>query len=280
MTNSKITFTLDADGADQRLDRLLALRLDGVSLRAARRLVERGRVLVDGRTRPAGYRPRVGQRVEVSDRADPYHGPAPRLVVVREDFAAFFKPAGLNTQAQAGSALPSLEALLPTLTDRPVILVNRLDRDTSGLVLGAFSSQGVARFRALECAGGVEKRYLALAVGHIDRPLTLTAALDTAGKATVRVLARDNPDPLRHTLVQPLARVGELTLVLATIARGARHQIRAHLAGAGHPLAGDALYGGPDRPSGLGLHHVAVRFAGFFARVDPDWPELQVKLEL
>ena len=279
MTNPKHELCVPSGQAGHRLDRFLVDHLGGVSLRAARRLVERGLALVDERPSRPGTRLAAGQRVTVCLALPAYTGPAPRVLCESGEFAAFFKPAGLSTAALAGSDDPSLEALLPGLVQRPVQLVNRLDRATSGIVLGAFSAEAALGFRAQENSGRVDKRYLALAQGCLEQPMTITAALKTAGGAKVRVQDDDDPDPLRHTLVIPLAVVGQQSLVLARIAKGARHQIRAHLAHAGHPLAGDDLYGGPERAEGLALHHWRLTFEGFCAQSDPDWAEVQAKLE-
>jgi 23S rRNA pseudouridine1911/1915/1917 synthase len=277
MTNKK-AFPVGDDDAGARLDRFVS-GAAGVSLRAARRLVERGVATVDGAMRTPGYKLRAGQGVEVAQEEWGAPEEMPRLLARSGDYAAFFKPPGLHTAAVCGSFEPSLEALLPDIApELSVRLVNRLDRDTSGIVLGGLSDQAALRFRELEDAGLVDKRYLALVRGEVAGGTTLTWALDTEGRATVRVPGVETPDRLRWTHVRPVAGQGGLTLVEARIAKGARHQIRAHLAHAGHPIAGDALYGGPQAAS-LRLHHWRVSFPGFCAQAAPAWEEAQVLVE-
>ena len=79
------------------------------------------------------------------------------------------------------------------------------------------------------------------------------------------MLDRDDPDPLRWTEATPLLSLGKAVLVLAEIRKGARHQIRAHLAGSGFPILGDATYGHGE-PCGLRLAPlpggVRARFRG------------------
>lgn len=287
MTNENLTRTTSASDAGDRLDRFLGRVLPDGGLRAARRLIGRGAVTVDGVPRPAAHKLRLGQTVSVRRRdPDREPSPAPRLVQATGDFAALLKPAGLHTVRQTGSDEASLEDALPGLfPGKPLLLANRLDRDTSGIVLAAFSAEALARFRALEADGRVEKLYLTLVSPPLAGPTVLTRALDTAGGTAVRVLDRDDPDPGRHTRVVPLDVPDGAGLVLARIARGARHQIRAHMARTGHPIVGDPLYGDPGRrppawavPGRLYLHHLRIRFEGFSAQIPPDWPELGLDL--
>lgn len=325
MTNEK-EFTVDAVSANLRLDRFLC-EAAGLSLRSARRHLERGAVLVDGAARQASYKLREGQGVRIESHGGELPTPqGARLLKVEGGFAAFFKPAGLHTVELSGGGGPSLEAMLGRLyPEGPVRLVNRLDQDTSGIVLGALDEASARRFRSLEDLGAVDKRYLAVVAGNCVQPMLLAWALDMADRTTVKVLEEDARDELRFTSVRPLAHriptpgaasldaslgafagasahergepspaeagasgeSGEsgLTLVEARIAKGARHQIRAHLARAGFPILGDSRYGGPAWP-GLRLHHWSSTFAGFEVRSLPQWPEwpgwktVDVSLEL
>ena len=115
-----------------------------------------------------------------------------------------------------------------------------------GGLINSFTRDGFTfdgGIRALEDAGAVEKTYLAVVHGRLDGVLSLGRELDVADRAVTRVLDRDTADPLRRTQVTPVREAGGLTLVRCRIAKGARHQIRAHLAAAGHPLVGDPVYG-------------------------------------
>lgn len=278
MTNEK-TFAVRPEAEGERLDRFLA-QAGAMSLRTARRLVQRGAATVDGAVRTGGYRLRPGQTVALAEENPKGPHAQPHLVRQGEAFVAFFKPAGLHSVSVCGSFEPSLEACLPDLVPGiQVVLVNRLDRDTSGIVLGALSDQAAESFRAFENAGRVDKRYLALVQGMVDAPLQLKWELDTADRARVRVLEADTQDRLRWTAIRPIARHGGLTLVEAGIAKGARHQIRAHLARAGHAIAGDLLYQGPPAP-GLRLHHWCINFPGFSAQALPAWDEVKSLVEI
>jgi len=278
MTNEK-TFAVPPQADGERLDRFLA-QAGGMSLRTARRLVQRGAVTVDGAVRTGGYRLRMGQSAAIAQGDSKRQSAASRLIQRTESFVAFFKPSGIHSVNVCGSFEPSLEGSLPELMPgERVLLVNRLDRDTSGIVLGALNPQAAESFRAYENAGRVDKRYLAIVHGVVDAPLQLKWALDTADRAQVKVLDADTGDRLRWTAIRPIAGLAGLTLVEAGIAKGARHQIRAHLARAGYAIAGDVLYSGPPAP-GLRLHHWCVNFPGFGAQALPDWDEVKALVEI
>lgn len=220
---------------------------------------------------------------------------APRVHIVRRHagYAAVFKPGGMHSAHIAGGPANSLESLIAELFPDPEDsgdtapqLINRLDRLTSGMVMVAFGPEKVEEFHRLEDAGAVEKLYLAVVHGDLKNPLSIQAALDTAKRRTTRVLASPADDPLRHTTILPLGSVtlaGEATpctLVLASIHKGARHQIRAHLAHAGHPIAGDPIYGPPAGENSrhpLYLHHYHIEFGEFSATCSPpqEWHQWQ-----
>ena len=275
-----------------RLDAALGLALPGMGLRARRRLWEHCRVSVNGRPAEPGSAVSGGDAVLVEALASPGSSSSPpakqpECAASGPDFLAFVKPCGLHSAHVAGSPAPSLEALLPD----SLILLTRLDKATSGLVLAARSPEAAGRFRELEARGKVEKRYLAVVRGRLEAAITATGRLLVANRPVTGVLDEADPDPARHSHVEPLRRVTvaafpggcpggvavgaeALTLVRVTIRRGARHQIRAHLAHAGYPLLGEALYApAPESraPGCLYLHHEEVAFPGFAASCPAPW---------
>lgn len=275
MTNdTTTTWTLPPEADGWRLDKALGLLLPEVGLRGRRRLIESGLTTVNGRARAAGYRVRAGQSVAmVPADLERRFGPADLPVVLTVgDYVLLNKPAGLHSAALAQGGGESVEALLPEVfSGRPSFLLSRLDSLTTGLLPAAFSPVAAAAYRDMEEAGEVDKTYLA--VGHGEPASTFfrcDGELDAADRKKTRVLERATIDSLRMTEVEALETRGGLTLFRCTIKKGARHQIRTHLAWAGHPLVGDPLYGFGEGER-LFLHCAGIDCPAFAAVCDPPW---------
>ncbi|MDL2306532.1 hypothetical protein LJC48_00690 [Desulfovibrio sp. OttesenSCG-928-C06] len=354
-----------------------------------------------------------------------FTGFVPEIVAAGRDFVAFSKPGGIASASLSGGGSQSMEELIARhwrevwlsfvtrnpqdaeavcsardcgangsdIPPRPT-LCNRLDADTSGLLLGAFDSEGVALFRQYERDGKARKKYLALAHGIAPQYMLMDKTLDTYKRKTTLVLPHSDLDYTRHTRAvllktfetpdeveadvpenvtvpgelqcassqagpvspqnsplasqsasQPVSRsdlgnsailagqampdrlnsqdspddagllpelfdsgasgdagdvsqfarsyadgilkddsvmaglrylvslTGPLSLMELTILRGARHQIRAHLANAALPIVGDTQYGleSTSRAGRMFLHHFEISLPGFRAEVAPDW---------
>lgn len=268
-------FTTDISDEGSRLDFFVATRLS-CGHRNAKRLIVHKKVTVNGKERPAHYKLAAGAEVAIVATPDGENFSLPAAftpVAENADYAIFHKPGGLHTVSIAGSPAASLENALASHTP-PVALLSRLDRETSGLVAAAFSHDAAERFKKLEAEGKIRKEYIALVYGVLSGPLLLQNALDTHNRKTTRVLEAPSEDAARFTEVRPLSLpspLADATLVAATIKRGARHQIRAHLAFAGHPIVGDPLYGKKDLSGPLFLHHARLTIPGLTAFSPPPW---------
>lgn len=318
MSNGKekggLVWTVPTGLEGSRLDAALAEVMPELGLRARRRLWDCGRILLDGKAAKPGSPVRAGQLLTIVP-ADPggdtsRYALKPCFVKEQDGFVFLAKPAGLPSAAIAGQPGLSAESFLREewadlraeysphiLPENPPLLCNRLDTATSGLLTAAVCERGVKDFRAWESSGRTLKLYFALVRGVVKDEMTITRAIDAAKRKKSLVLDVDDPDEARHSHVLPLRAVFEggrtesdaLTLVRVLIKRGARHQIRAHLAWAGHPIVGDGLYGDVrSEDSGLEsgsllLHHAAIKLPVAEASLTPPWtlwPELSSGLNL
>ncbi len=238
--------------AGERLDAFLAGPLGSRS--RAQRLIDDGRVRVDGAARAKGYRIAAGERVEVDEPEPPEPQDAGDVAfaVVHEDDAVLVvdKPAGVVVHPGAGVHGPTLvDALAGRVAggpdpERPGV-VHRLDRDTSGLLVLARTEAAYAVLQRAMAAREIEREYLALVEGV---PPARTGLIDAPIGRDRRVRTRmstdtDAPREARTRFAVERTFGDRAALLRVRLETGRTHQVRVHLQAIGHPVAGDREYG-------------------------------------
>jgi 23S rRNA pseudouridine1911/1915/1917 synthase len=262
-----VTLTVPDELAGQRLDVVIPRLAPQISRRQTRRLVEDGAVFVDGkRVQVCSRAVRGGARLEValpSAAAERRPEVQVGLVTLDADLVVCDKPAGVPTEpTREGSRGTLLAALVDALKARNedtgfLHAVHRLDTDTTGVVVFARSADAARTIGKQLHDGTAERRYLALVDGvppwvraRLDQPLSRTR--DAMGRVQV------DPDGAPAlTLATVLVPGTSGSLVLCAPRTGRTHQLRVHLAQAGHGLVGDRRYGRGRAPH-LGLHALSL----------------------
>jgi 23S rRNA pseudouridine1911/1915/1917 synthase len=268
--------------AGSRLDTFLVSQQENIPRNVIGALCERGKVMVNGDKKKKSYRVQEGDKVEViysAEAVNPSLGGL-KLDVIYEDndMLAINKPSGLvvhpaGTLSQRHTFLHLLMNYLGMKFDTDVnvhrnLLVHRLDKDTTGVLLAGKSIATAASLRALFEARSIRKHYVAIVIGDpdsgtLDHPLMrskhnkMKVVIDTMGSGETRSA---------RTHVKTIFRSQRFSLVALRLETGRTHQIRVHLQHRGTPVLGDKTYRCGDKlfseerfPMPL-LHAVTVAF--------------------
>lgn len=233
-----------------RLDQFLAGPLG--SRARAQRLIDEGRVSVDGRLRRKRHEVRPGELIDVdeTDASPTVPVDVPFGIAYQDDHLIVVdKPAGLVVHPARGHRSGTLSQALAGRAaggDEPWRsgIVHRLDRDTSGLLVVAKSDEAHRALKALLAARRLRREYLALVDGTpTARSGTIEAPIGRDRRdRTLMSIESDQPREARthFEIVEILPSATLLRIVLDT---GRTHQIRVHLSAIGHPVCGDRQYG-------------------------------------
>jgi 23S rRNA pseudouridine1911/1915/1917 synthase len=265
--SQNLTWEISAAEEGDRLETFVRRRLPHLSRRQSATAIDENAFSVNGRHASKGQRLKQGDRVTfqgaqhwLSD--SPVAAVNGRVIIAYEDadLIVVDKPAGIATHGFSGRDVDTLANFLvaqwPELSSvgnsrwEPGLL-NRLDTETSGLVLVAKNQPAFNRLREQFRRRRVTKKYIALVWGEAasSGSISLALAHDPSEKSRMQVVNEFRSDRQRPrswralTCFRELAGSGEMSLLEISMKTGVTHQIRVHLAAIGHAIVGDSLYG-------------------------------------
>jgi len=287
--------TVESGDVGKRLDAFLTERLTEFSRSRLQSWIKKDRVQVDGAAARSSQLLRGGESIAVAPlalaplKAGPEDLPL-KILYEDADVVVVDKAAGMVVHAGAGHSHGTLvNALLHhfgTLSGvngdvRPGI-VHRIDRDTSGLLVVARTDSAHQSLAAQFLDREVEKVYLTLCHGKMGKEEgRLTAPISRDRVRRTRMTTKIASGRNALTEYRVLEQFDKLSYLEVRIGTGRTHQIRVHLAGIGHPVFGDKLYGAPGAVAGLPVldrFFLHAHRIGFRSPSTGDWIQVETPL--
>jgi len=255
--SSRHHFVVASPDAGQRLDQFLATRLTDFSRSQVQRLIRDGHVRVSRGKVKVGMAIDAGMAIDLEApepaAATPEPEPLPLSVLYDdEDLVVIDKPAGMVVHPSAGHPRGTLvNALLHHIaglsgiggTERPGI-VHRLDRGTSGVMVIAKHDRAHRELARQFHDREVAKDYIALVWGRVTAGTRIEQPIGRDARHRQKMSSRTRRGRSAVTRIVHADALDGVSLVRVAIDTGRTHQIRVHLSERGHPIVGDALYGG------------------------------------
>lgn len=252
MDERKISSVVDGNAAGQRLDIWLSKRFTYHSRNQWQDIVKKGMILVNGKKSRSSRTLQEGDSVSfIPDVSEPGVNLNFRIEYEDENIILVNKPGNLPCHP-AGPFFENTLWRKLSETYEKISIVNRLDRETSGLVIAAKSSEGASKFSELFSEGKIEKKYIAIVFGEFPEKLEAEGFLIGDASSEVRKKRKfvyeceSSGAETAFTHFRLLGKNRKFSVVEAAPKTGRLHQIRATLFSLGFPLAGDKLYGPDD----------------------------------
>ncbi|HUS26527.1 MAG TPA: RluA family pseudouridine synthase [Nevskiaceae bacterium] len=284
-------FTVGEEQKGLRLDVFITGRMPRLSRAYVQKLSDDGKIVVNGHAQKAGSKLREGDKVVINyNEAELDNIPHIDLPVLYEDddCVVINKPAGVLTHSQ-GSFQPEatvatfLRNKLQGMEGERAGVVHRLDRATSGVIIGAKNQAALSFLQKQFALRKVKKTYVAVVQGQPDPAeaiIDMPIERNPKAPATFRVGQNGKPAITHYRMLQ----AGEhYSLIELKPETGRTHQLRVHLQKIGHPIVGDPLYGDGHYGDRLFLHALSLEITvpnrerkTFTAPLPPEFKE-QIK---
>ena len=287
-------FEITEELEDERIDKCLAVLIDSLSRSYIQKMIRENGVTVNGVPVKGSFRVRESDRVEfslpepVSPRIEPENIPLD-ILYEDNDIIVVNKPKGMVVHPAAGHYSHTLvNALLYHCGDslsgingvmRPGI-VHRIDKDTTGSVIACKNDAAHGSIARQLKEHSVVRRYHAICHGCLPEEGTIDRPIGRHPRERLKMAVNERNGKPAVTHYKVLQHFRDYSYVECVLETGRTHQIRVHLADAGHPLLGDQVYSGrksPFRLQGQTLHAKILGFrhpsTGEYIETDAPLPE-------
>lgn len=249
-------FKVGVAGVGQRADVFVAGKYPEFARSALARLFDDGLVLINSKPAKAGQNLRLRAQISVDDKLlktqpEPIDLP---VLYEDEDVVVINKPAGVLSHSKGAlNTEPTVASfLIGKITDKNLTgnragIVHRLDRRTSGVIIGAKSEKALKHLQKQFSTRKTTKIYQAIVEGHPEPPAAIIDApieRDPKRPQSFRVGAGGKPAQTQYNTLKTFKKGDKYhSLLSLTPVTGRTHQLRIHLAYIGHPIVGDGVYG-------------------------------------
>jgi len=252
-----IKIIIDANNANQRLDKFCLRHLGKPPKSFVHKLLRKRAITLNGGRADGAQMLAIGDvvcfyiseatRAKFATKVKVHPAGDVDVVYEDDDIVVLNKPAGLLTQPNEAGG-DSLITRLPKNGGFAPVAVNRLDRNTSGLVLCAKNLPTAQLLSRMMHDRRLSKVYLAVAMGKIEGEMTLDGEIRKDAQKNISQIVprgtKEGKDVLTHIVPLMYCAKTDTTALKVHLHTGRSHQIRAHLQSIGHPLMGDKKYGG------------------------------------